>query len=118
MTSQFIFVRIRAAHDIPGRQAAPREEWLIAEWRDGAKQPLDYWISNLPIDAPPERLARLARLRWKVELDYRQLKANSDVTTTKGAPGWAGITTPRSSPPRTASTHWSGCAQITHPRPA
>ncbi len=36
--------------------------------------PTDYWLSNLPADTEPERLARLARLRWKIELDYRQLK--------------------------------------------
>jgi SRSO17 transposase len=74
MTSQFIFVRVRAAHHVPGHQGPPREEWLIAEWPEGAEEPLDYWISNLPIDTPPERLARLARLRWKIELDYKQLK--------------------------------------------
>jgi SRSO17 transposase len=74
MTSQFIFVRVRAAHHVPGRQGPPREEWLIAEWPEGAQEPLDYPISNLPIDTPPERLARLARLRWKIELDYKQLK--------------------------------------------
>lgn len=34
----------------------------------------DYWLSNLPIDTEPERLARLARLRWMIELDYKQLK--------------------------------------------
>ena len=27
-----------------------------------------------PPTAKPERLARLARLRWMIELDYRQLK--------------------------------------------
>jgi len=47
---------------------------LIAEWPEGAPEPTDYWLSNLPADTEPERLARLARMRWKVELDYRQLK--------------------------------------------
>jgi SRSO17 transposase len=74
ITSQFIFVLVRAAHEIPGQTGAPREEWLIAEWPTGSSEPIDYWISNLPADTPPERLARLARLRWKIELDYRQLK--------------------------------------------
>jgi len=74
MTSQFIFVRVRAAHEVAGHSGPPREEWLIAEWPEGADQPLDYWISNLPADAPLEQLARLARLRWKIELDYKQLK--------------------------------------------
>jgi SRSO17 transposase len=72
--SQFIFLRVRAAHELAGQTGAPREEWLIAEWPDGRDEPIDYWISNLPTDTPPEQLARLARLRWTIELDYRQLK--------------------------------------------
>lgn len=89
MTSQFIFVRVRAAHDVPGRQDAPREEWLIAEWPDGTEQPLDYWISNMSLGAPPERLARLARLRWKIELDYRQLKGELGLDHYEGR-SWLG----------------------------
>ncbi len=74
-TSRFVFVRVRAAHDWAKRTPCPpREEWLIAEWPEGREQPIDYWLANLPADIPPERLARLARLRWKIELDYRQLK--------------------------------------------
>jgi SRSO17 transposase len=89
MTSQFIFVRVRAAHDVPGHQGAPREEWLIAEWPDGAEQPLDYWISNMAPDTPPARLARLARLRWKIELDYRQLKGELGLDHYEGR-SWLG----------------------------
>ena len=75
VTSRFVFVRVGAAHDWRKRTPCPpREEWLIAEWPEGAEEPTDYWLSNLPADAEPERLARLARLRWKIELDYRQLK--------------------------------------------
>ena len=51
-----------------------REEWLIIEWPEAAKAPSDYWLANLPPDSDPERLARLARLRWTIEVDYRQLK--------------------------------------------
>jgi SRSO17 transposase len=89
MTSQFIFVRVRAAHNVPGQQGPPREEWLIAEWPQGAAEALDYWISNLPVDATPERLARLARLRWKIELDYRQLKGELGLDHYEGR-SWIG----------------------------
>ena len=58
----------------PECQGTPAEEWLIAEWPDGHDKPTDFWISNLPADTPPERLARLARMRWKIKLDYKQLK--------------------------------------------
>jgi SRSO17 transposase len=74
VSSRFAMLRVIAAHPVERDRRAPREEWLIVEWPAGAEQPSDYWISNLPADTPPERLARLARLRWMIELDYRQLK--------------------------------------------
>jgi len=74
LTSRFAFVRVIASHPVDRDRQAPREEWLIAEWPEGRDEPTDYWISNLPPDTEPERLARLARLRWMIELDYKQLK--------------------------------------------
>ena len=74
-TSRFAFVCVRAAHRWhTGYTDEPREEWLVCEWPEGEDKPTDYWLSNLPADSEPERLARLARLRWKIELDYKQLK--------------------------------------------
>jgi SRSO17 transposase len=63
-----------AAHPVARDREAPREEWLIVEWPEDADVPSDFWLSNLPADVTHERLARLARLRWMIELDYRQLK--------------------------------------------
>lgn len=74
VSSRFAFKRVTAAHPVTRDRLAPREEWLIIEWPEGAQAPSDYWISNLPARAKPARLARLARLRWMIELDYRQLK--------------------------------------------
>ncbi len=90
VTSTFILTRVQAAHGWHARredqrgprgpewqtdaELPPREEWLIAEWPPGEESPIGYWLSNLPADTTPERLARLARLRWKIELDHKQLK--------------------------------------------
>ena len=74
VSSRFAFVRVVAAHPVRNNNLPPREEWLIIEWPAGDDAPSDYWLSNLPADASRERLARLARLRWTIELDYRQLK--------------------------------------------
>jgi SRSO17 transposase len=74
IVSRFGFVRVIAAHPVTRDRQPPREEWLIVEWPEGRDEPTDYWISNLPLDTEPERLARLARLRWMIELDYKQLK--------------------------------------------
>jgi SRSO17 transposase len=71
---RFALVRVVAANPVNSRHQKPRWEWLIIEWPDGAEAPSDYWLSNLDEGEPAERLARLARLRWTIELDYRQLK--------------------------------------------
>jgi SRSO17 transposase len=90
MTSRFCFVRVRAAHDWQKPAPfPPREEWLICEWPEGRDGPTDYWLSNLPADTPPERLARLARLRWKIELDYKQLKGELGLDHYEGR-SWLG----------------------------
>jgi SRSO17 transposase len=72
--SRFAFVRVIAANPVDQLREDPREEWLIVEWPEGHEHPSDYWLSNLPASTEPEQLARLARLRWMIELDYKQLK--------------------------------------------
>jgi SRSO17 transposase len=99
VTSRFVFTRVHAAHGWredqkrsgwrEGTEVPPREEWLIAEWPDGHEQPTDYWISNLPAETPLEQLARLARMRWKMELDYRQLKGELGLDHYEGR-SWLG----------------------------
>jgi SRSO17 transposase len=89
MTSRFCFLRVRAGNQWEKARTPPREEWLIAEWPDGHDKPLDYWLSNLPADTAPERLARLARLRWKIELDYKQLKGELGLDHYEGR-SWLG----------------------------
>ena len=76
MTSHFLAIRVRPANrDIP--RAADRslpDCWLLAEWPPEADEPTDYWLSNLPPDTPAQELVRLAKIRWRVEHDYRELK--------------------------------------------
>jgi len=72
--SRFAFVRVVATHPVRTDCLRPRREWLIVEWPQTEEAPSDYWLSNLPEAESRERLARLARLRWTIELDYRQLK--------------------------------------------
>jgi len=90
VSSRFCFVRVRAANRAKKRTPwPPREEWLIAEWPEGREAPTDYWLSNLPEGTEPERLARLARLRWKIELDYKQLKGELGLDHYEGR-SWLG----------------------------
>jgi SRSO17 transposase len=76
MTSHFLAIRVRPANrDIPraGDGSLP-DCWLLAEWPPEADEPADYWLSNLPAGTPVAELVRLAKIRWRIEHDYRELK--------------------------------------------
>ncbi len=70
LSSRFARVRVRAAH----RNQRHDEEWLLIEWPKGEKEPTKYWLSTLPQDLTFERLVDLAKLRWRIERDYQELK--------------------------------------------
>ncbi|SFY44828.1 SRSO17 transposase [Streptomyces atratus] len=77
MYSRFVALRIRpAGHEI--RQATDGPElpecWLLAEWPAGESEPVQFWLSDLPADTPLTTLVRLAKLRWRIEHDYREMK--------------------------------------------
>jgi SRSO17 transposase len=76
MTSRFLAIRVRPANrDIPrGPDGSLPECWLLAEWPPEADEPTDCWLSNLPADTPIAELVRLAKIRWRIEHDYRELK--------------------------------------------
>jgi SRSO17 transposase len=77
LVSRFLALRVRPAN-VQLRRAAGESElplaWLVCEWPDGADEPVKYWLSNLPDETPLERLVALAKLRWRIEHDYRELK--------------------------------------------
>jgi SRSO17 transposase len=78
MTSCFLAIRVRPANrDIPrGPDGSLPGCWLLAEWPPEADEPADYWLSDLPPDTPIAELVRLAKIRWRVEHDYRELKTS------------------------------------------
>jgi SRSO17 transposase len=52
----------------------PARPDLLVEWPHGQDAPTDYWISNLPATTPVADLARWAKMRRRIEYDYRELK--------------------------------------------
>jgi SRSO17 transposase len=75
LTGHFIAIRVRPANDAHrDHDGVLPERWLLAEWPAGTDEPVKYWLSNLPADTPLRRLVALAKLRWRIEHDYRELK--------------------------------------------
>jgi SRSO17 transposase len=93
MTSRFVALRVRPTN-VKLRNADPGGElpvrWLLAEWPEGKDAPTDFWLSNLPADTPIDDLVALAKLRWRVEQDYRELKDALGLDHFEGRswPGW------------------------------
>jgi SRSO17 transposase len=91
MTSHFLAIRVRPANrDIPrAADGCLPGCWLLAEWPPEADEPADYWLSNLPPDTPITELVRLAKIRWRVEHDYRELKTGLGLDHFEGR-SWTG----------------------------
>ena len=77
MTSRFAAARVRDAHGRTGAKAIqkiPEEEWLLIEWPEEEKKPTHYWMLTLPASMSVASLVDIAKLRWKVEQGYEELK--------------------------------------------
>ncbi|MBB5490995.1 IS701 family transposase [Nocardiopsis metallicus] len=86
MRGRFLVMAVRpagaAAHKAALEKAGGRSGWdgvlppetLIAEWPPHHEAPTDYWLSSLPADTVLRHLVRLAKIRWRIEHDYRELK--------------------------------------------
>jgi SRSO17 transposase len=89
LSSCFARVRVRVGHN----QAIPEflpQEWLLIEWPEGEAEPTKYWLSTLPADISFRRLVDLAKLRWRIERDYQELKQEVGLGHYEGR-GWRGF---------------------------
>jgi len=73
-TGRFAAVRVRTAHRHRNGVPPGAEQWLLCQHTDDSKTPYKFWLSNLPDTASISSLVRLAKLRWRVERDYQELK--------------------------------------------
>ena len=90
LISRFARVRVRAAHRDEWRTAPRDEEWLLIEWPEGDAEPAKYWLATVPPDMPFDRLVDLAKLRWRIERDYQELKQELGLGHYEGR-GWRGF---------------------------
>ncbi len=83
-------VRVRTAHKHTQGRAPGPEEWFLYEWPAEEAEPTKFWLSNLPAKMPLKELVRLAKLRWRVERDYQELKEEIGLDHFEGR-SWRGF---------------------------
>ena len=64
-------------------------EWLLIEWPRG-EEPTKYWLTTLADDIAFDRLVDIAKLRWRIERDYQELKQEVGLGHFEGR-GWRGF---------------------------
>jgi SRSO17 transposase len=87
LSSRFARVRVRVAHRDYWLAEPRAEEWLLIEWPQGENEPTKYWLSTLPEDISFRRLVDMAKLRWRIERDYQELKQEVGLGHFEGR-GW------------------------------
>jgi SRSO17 transposase len=90
LRSRFARVRVRAAHRDNWRREARPPQWLLIEWPEGDSEPLKYWLSTLGDDTSLERMVYEAKMRWRIERDYQDLKQDLGLAHYEGR-GWRGF---------------------------
>jgi SRSO17 transposase len=91
LSSRFAALRVRAAHRDEEGLVAPRtEQWLLIEWPVDQAEPSKYWLSTLPVHTSLVELVKTAKMRWRIERDYQELKQEFGLSHYEGR-NWRGF---------------------------
>jgi SRSO17 transposase len=90
LSSRFARIRVRSAHDRDVAREKIPEEWLLIEWPPDEDAPTKFWLSTLRKNITFAHLVRTAKLRWRIERDYLELKQEIGLGHFEGR-GWRGF---------------------------
>ena len=90
LVSRFASIRVQPAHKPAKGEKRPPRQWLLVEWPRGEPEPTKFWFANLPPQTGLARLVALAKIRWRIEQSYQQLKEELglDHYEGRGFMGW------------------------------
>lgn len=90
LRSRFAALRVRVAHRDYKRTEPYPEQWLLIEWPAGEGEPSKYWLSTLAKKTSLKALVNAAKMRWRIERDYQELKQELGLGHYEGR-GWRGF---------------------------
>lgn len=90
LSGRFAALRVRPAHRDYLQTTLRAQEWLLIEWPEGEKEPVKYFLSTAPEYASLAQLVFVAKMRWRIERDYQDLKQDFGLGHFEGR-GWRGF---------------------------
>src|SRR4051812_49288902 len=90
LSGRLAALRVRRSHRDYWRAEPHPEEWLLIEWPEGKEEPAKYWLSTLAETTGLEELVATAKMRWRIERDYQELKQELGLDHYEGR-GWRGF---------------------------
>ena len=90
MRGLFCAVRVRSAERRTKGKPPSEAIWLLLERDEAQPSGFRYYLSSLPHSASVERLARLAKVRWRIERDYQDMKQKLGLDQYEGR-RWGGF---------------------------
>jgi SRSO17 transposase len=90
LASRFTALRVRPSHRDYWRAEPWPHEWLLIEWPEDKDEPLKYWLSTMPAETTIAQLVDTAKLRWRIERDFQDLKQEIGLDHYEGR-GWRGF---------------------------
>ncbi len=90
LSGRFTALRVRPAHRDYLQTLMRAEEWLLIEWPEGEKEPVKYFLSTAPEYASLAQLVFVAKMRWRIERDYQDLKQDFGLGHFEGR-SWRGF---------------------------
>jgi len=88
--SRFAFVRVQTAHKHKTGAAPGSEVTLIIEWPPRSGKPTTFYLSNMAPSTARRHLVLMAKLRWRIEQDYQEMKGEFGLDHFEGR-GWRGF---------------------------
>ena len=89
-SSRFAATRIMTAHRHGTGRPPGTEQWLVCEWPAGEDAPCKFYLSSMSASTSLRELVRMAKLRWRVERDYQEMKGELGLDHYEGR-NWLGF---------------------------
>lgn len=90
MNAQFARVRVRGAERYRQGVSPSEPMWLLVEKTNQKTRPYKYFLSSLSEKTPIRFLVDRAKMRWRIEMDYRDMKQHLGLDQYEGRT-WGGF---------------------------